>query len=140
MAKETGKMNDMTIVRSVGYSIPACLGATLGGMLLIAAMVNAERIAWETTGYCIMAVTVLSTLAGCVLSIKSAGQKAMIVSVATGIVYYLLLLGCNALLFDGQYEGVGETLLLILGTCICTALLTVHKNKGNRRSGKRRNR
>jgi putative membrane protein (TIGR04086 family) len=140
MKKGRTDNKDRTIVRSLAYGIPVCLGVTLGGVILTAALVNAQRIPWEATAYWIMGITILAAFTGSIVSAKLAGKKMMIVSAATGIGYFLILLGCNALLLDGQYDGVGETLLLILGTCICTALLTVHKKGKNNRSVKRRNR
>ena len=57
-------------------------------------------------------------------------HRRLLVCMVTGCVYYLMLLCCTALLFGGQYQGMGETALTVVGGSAAAAFLSL-KGEGS---------
>lgn len=125
--------------------IPAGIGlGSLVGLLLsvlgaaaTAALVAGEKMAEQQIPYGTAAVLLLGAFGGAFLASAIAGEKRMIVCIGCGIVFYVVLLCVTALFFDGTYENIWETALLVLGSSAAAGLVGMRKNST---SYKRRNR
>lgn len=125
------KTNNPTWVRSAPGAI--LLGGVIGltitflGSVIIAWLINGERLGEENLQYGVIAVLLIASFVSAILATILFRGKRMLISLATGFVYFLILLAVNALLFGGQYQGVPYTLLVILAGCVCNALLGVRE-------------
>lgn len=113
---------------------------TFIGAAICAAMVSSEMISEGSMGYCAMVILFLSAVAGAVAATMKVQEKRLYISIITGLVYTLILLAITALFFDGQYQGIGVTLIVVLSGCILVVLLDQSRGKGvkSRRSKIRR--
>ncbi len=109
--------------KAAAVSAGISLLVSFAGCLLMAWMVESQKMDIETVRYGIMAVTALSSVLGSIIARNSFGQKALIICGVTSLMYYLVLLGLGALFFEGGMQGYLETLLLILGTGLAVAFM-----------------
>lgn len=130
-----GKASTIPAGLAIGGVVSVVL--TLLGASLIAYLMLSERIAENTVGYGVMGILIVSTTVGCLVALARIQRQKLLVSVGMGVVYGVLLLMMNALFFGGQYEGVGVTWVLILGTS-ATVGITMASRQGGKRSGKRK--
>jgi hypothetical protein len=63
-------------------------------------------------------------LAGSRTAVRKNDRKKLLTALLCGIVYAAVLMAANALLYKGEYEGVGVSLMLILGGSLAALLLT----------------
>lgn len=117
-------------------STTVSLGITLLSSAVLALLVDREKLSWDTVGYWVMAVLLVSSFAGSATACRTIKRRKGIVSLASGAAYYAVLLGITALFFGGQYEAVGVTALLILSGSISAALISTTKR--TRKKGKNR--
>lgn len=122
-------------------SIPVALVAALlvsWAVTLLAAAVIAFLVAGERvgeSGLSLMAVgaMVLSAVSGAVTGVRSAPNRQLPVSLACGGSYCLSLLGCNALFFEGQYQGIVPGLLTVMGASAAIGLMGLRKGQNFKR-------
>ena len=96
---------------------------TITGVMIIAFLVHGENM--KETGIqpaaviiMMLAAFVTATFAG-----RKGNEKKLLICLAAGAVYYLSLLGINALFFDGKYRGLLGAFLTIGGCSLVAALL-----------------
>ncbi len=111
--------------------------STISTMALVggfAGMLSHEIIGMDWMPYLAVAVILLSSMIGA----GAAGNRGMIVNqVASGFVYWVILLTINALAFGGDLGGLIPTLAAIMGGCAAAVLLF---QRGNVRTKHRRRR
>ncbi len=114
---------------------------TLLGAAAMSGLIIREVLQETSIGYCAMVVLVASSFASAMSAMKSVKQKLAVVSILSGAVYFAVLLGMNALLCKGTYEGTGVTALLVLAGTGTALLVGLKPSKGTRsrlRKNKRR--
>lgn len=131
MKKHKGKASDTPIALLWGPLISA--GITLVGTGILTFLVAGERLSLEASQSAQVAVLLLSCVIGTWTAIKMAGSKPLMVGVISGAIYYLGLLCTTALLFDGQYQGLGVTALTVLGGSMAAVLISLRSGTGKRR-------
>lgn len=124
-----------------GKAMPMVTGVLLGsGVSLLLTLVCALAVAWLidreileelNVGYGIMLVLALSSVSGAWMAAMLVKRQRLPVTMITGGLYLLWLLGIGILCFGGQLQGVVPTTLLVLGCCLATALVG-NRKKGNR--------
>lgn len=107
---------------------------TLVSSTLISYMVLSERMAEGAIGYGVMVSVLLSSGCGALAASLRIKRRRLVVCMASGTCYYLMLLCITALFFGGQYQGMGVTALLVLAGSGSAALLG---NKGEGKSSKK---
>lgn len=118
-------------VRNTATSVPFGLAMglafslimTIVGAGITALLVHKEIIPESCIGYGSVVTLIISSIAGALLSVKKIKRLRLQISLASGACYYLLLLCMTALLFGGQYEGMGITALVVLGSCFAVAIV-----------------
>lgn len=125
--KKSGRA--MSIPVGIGLALLISLLITLAGSALIAIMVSSERIGEGAIGYGAMVTLALATLAGAWIAVAFVKRLRLQVSMIFGACYYLLLLAMTALLFGGQYQGMGTTALVVLIGSALIAFLPMTKSK-----------
>ena len=122
----------LSLPAGIGFGLLLSLGMTLLGCALIAWLMLTQKLQEEAIGYASIAVLALASAAGAFLSAGLVKRMRAQVCLMTGAGYYLVLLGCNALIFGGQYAGLGVTAVVIFLGCGCAALFGIVRQKGSK--------
>ena len=113
-----------------GGSVLASLAlCALAAKLLSLEVTSDSSVDMMVVGIVILASAIGSLTASCVCT-----NRRLPVCIATGMVYYLLLIVCNIMLFDGAFHALGGTAIAVLGGSGAVALMGL---KGERRGGYR---
>ncbi len=120
-----------------GNSIAVCLTAgtavstavMLTGAAICAALISSETIGAEYMGHCAMGILLLSAFAGAAVAAGKGTPKRLYMTLLTGAAYMALLFAVTALFFDGMYQGVGVTALIVVCGCILPVLLGQNRGK-----------
>ena len=104
------------------------LGAAVSSWLLVS-----EKIGESNLGYVIAILLLVSSAVGALVASSVIRQKRILVCLISGSMYFLSMLGINALFFQGVYSGVGESALLILAGSFSVALLGLNNGKKPKR-------
>ena len=112
----------MAIKQKALPSIPAVLGIGLVVGIVItliftavgAYLVHSEALPEESVGYVTPVIQFLGALAGSTAIIKMTDRHKMQMCLLSGGLYFLFLLSMTALLFGGEYQGVGLGALAVL--------------------------
>lgn len=116
---------DMVVNRKVtgrASSVPAglvtgaltALAITLITSYLAAFMVSRELLDRDMFGYCAIAMLILASFVGSKVAVAKIKKMPLRMAAASGLVLYVLLLSITALFFDGQYDAMGVTLVVVL--------------------------
>lgn len=132
--KNTGRASSVPAGLAAGAAVSAVMTAL--GTVLMAVFLHREMIAWETIGYGILTMIMLSAYLGAVTAWRRIRRQKLLVCLMSGVVYFGFLLLLTALFFGCQYEAVGVTGLLVAGGIGCAAMTGA--GKGRHRSGKTR--
>lgn len=118
-------------------SIP--VGLTLGwlaGVLvtLATAVVVTSLIAGERTGEGVantaaVAAMLLASFVGAMVTGGKIGNRRLVMCLASGGLYFVTLLCCNALFFDGSYQGLLAAALTILGSSLVAGLMGIRQKR-----------
>ena len=129
--KMTGRTRSVPAGLAFGAMIS--IGVTILIAVVLAKLVDMERLAWERVGYGIMILLFLASFSGAVASYFRIKRQRLIVCMMSGVVYFALLLSVTALVFGGQYEAVGVTAVLIFGGSACAGILGLSPGGGGGR-------
>lgn len=83
-----------------------------------------------------VAVVLLASYIGAIVGAKKIGHHRLQICLACGGVYYISLVGCNALFFEGSYQGMVPALLTILGSCLLAGLTGTRRKSGKFKASK----
>ena len=125
----------VSIPVGVAWGAVAAIGTTLGGAALTAKLIDGQVLDWNHSGYAVLIILLASAWAGALVSAGRIKRQRTIICLASGVVYFMLLLISTALFFGGQYSGVGETALLIFCGSVL-GLFTKFGGKTRRNRGK----
>ena len=128
-------MNEM--VKGMGRALVASMAITLLGIGICAWLISAETIKPAAGEYCIIAILLLASFAGAKLAIAKNGENRLATGILAGTTYYATLLAVTALLFDGQYHGVGYTALIVFSG---TVAAVITGKRGQNRTSTRKSR
>ena len=104
-----------------------------------ASLMRAERVGEGSSGIISIISLVLSSAIGAMMALRKAGHHRIITCLGTGLIYWLILWSCTAMLFEGDYQSVGTTALAVLGGCGCTVLLGLKEKRPKSRYTKYHN-
>ena len=125
---------------SAVFGTAAGAGGSLFVTLILTALgadlINRGTVSASVMDGLALGILIMSTIIGTLLAVGMTGNQRLAVGVGAGVVYFVTLLGCSAMLFDGAYSGVGVTVLVILGGSLGAVLLSV--NIGRNVPGKKR--
>ena len=114
MAKKGNvKAKALAMPAGIGIGLGAGLVITIVGAVLLAFALARETMSVETMGYGIMVVLFIATFLSSMVAMWCIKHRKMQVSLITAGAYLLSLLAMNALFFDGQYQGVGATVIVV---------------------------
>ncbi len=110
--KLTGRTDSMALGLAIGTAVSAVI--TLLMTAALAKMIDTGSMEWGKIGYGIMAITVVSPFVGAKVAYGRVRRRKILVCGLSGVIYFFLLLTAAVLLFGGQFEAVGVTVLLVL--------------------------
>ena len=122
--------------KSFGFIRSGLIGIAIGmlflllGGLAVTELIFTEKMSMENLPYAVMILTFLAIWLGCFI-IKPKEKKIQ-TALITAMGIYIGLLGVGMLCFDGKMEGVGVTLLLLLGAAFSTLLVGINSKKGHK--------
>lgn len=108
---------------------------TLIGTAVMSGLIIHEVLRETGIGYCAMIVLVISSLLASMTAVRAVKQKLAVVSALSGLIYYAMLVGANALFLKGEYEGMGVTALLVLAGSGTALLLGLRPQKARYSQG-----
>lgn len=125
--KVTGKA--LSVPGGLFLGVGVSMALTLLISVILASLVNSEKLPWERIGYGIMGMVYISALIGALIAGAAVKHQRLLVYLLSGAVYWLTLLSLTALFFGGQYYGLGVTALVVFGGCGTVCLLGMRGEK-----------
>jgi len=125
--RDTGSTRTLPVGIGIGMLISLVITVILSA--IIAGMINGEHLAENLIDLGIIVIQLVSSAAGAWVAYSLVKSRRILVCLATGCGYYLLLLACTALFFGGQYQGMGMSALVILAGDLVIGLLGLKGNK-----------
>ena len=132
--KVTGTASSIPAGVAIGCTISVLIAVVAAGAF--AKLIDAGVMGETTIGYCAMVILLISSFAGAWTAAAKIKHRKALCCLTCGAVYYGILLGMTALIFGGQYQGMGVTALLIGAGSVCAMMLEFPKGKG--RTGRKR--
>lgn len=132
--RPSGRASSMLSGLLAGLTLSIGITVLLAG--LSAKLVDLQWIGEKSIGYCAMVILMSAPYFGAGLAYRRIKRQRLAVCVMSGGLYFLSLMGITALFFGGQYEAVGVTLLLVIGSVGLSLLV----GDGRNRAGKNRKR
>lgn len=140
-------MGDVPVKTGKAYSIPGGMGIgwlagaiiTLALSALLAILLLNGVIAWQNAGYYVMGIIMTATFMQANIACNAVKRRKLLMCTCSGVLYLATMLLTTALLFDGQYQSVGVTALLIVAGS-ASALLVQCAEKSGKGRAHRKNR
>ena len=125
----------MSMPAGLGIGLLVALVITIAGAAITAWLISSEKIGEGSSGYAVMVILALAAGLGALSAVYLIKKQRLQVCMLSGVCYYLSLLAMTALLFGGQYQGMGVSAIVILGIC---ALIAFLPTKNGQIKGKRK--
>lgn len=126
--KPMGKTASWTVGLALGLGVN--WGVTLLAAIIAASLISGDRVGEGFLPSVAVATVMVAAFAGAMVSAGKIGNRRLPVCLASGGIYYLSLVCCNALFYDGAYQGLVAGLMSILGTCLLAALVGLRRKPG----------
>lgn len=129
--RSTQKRNHYTgtILSGLVVGAAASVAVMLLGSAICAVLISRELVNQARMNYYVLGILLLSAIAGAMSAAWKTGEKRLLVCMMTGVVYLFLLLSMTAILFDGRYQGVGVTTLVIFAGSLVAALVGLKEKR-----------
>lgn len=129
--KPTGRAS--SIQAGLVFGAVISLSATMLAAVVLAKLIESEKMPWESVGYGILALLLISSFLGSVSAYSKIKRQRLMVCLLSGFIYFGILLSITALFFGGQYEAVGETAALVFAGSGTAGLLGLKEKRGGKR-------
>lgn len=129
--KVSGRASTTAVGLALGAG--ASMTLTLVGCAGVAWLVARETIQEGAMGYGIMVVLVAAAMVGALITSGRVKRQRLIMCLASGGIYFLILIAMTALFFGGQYGALGSTALCIACGSGGAAFLKRDSEKGVKR-------
>ena len=141
MDKKRGQTDWTSVVKGAAVGAGGSILMTLALTALAAGLVVRETIDETSLDTVTAGILILSSICGSLLAASATGHHRLPVCMASGALYFLLLIACAILMYDGANGAVGVTALLVLGGSGAAALLGLKEGRKGRghRTYKNRN-
>ncbi len=121
-------MSSKSVPVAIGIGAAVSLEATLIISAIVAMLIASGKLSPQVTDYAVMIMIMASSLVGTLVSTSRVKSKKLIISVMTAAVYFIVLLCITALLFDGMYQGIPATAMVVFGGGLINVLLPAGRN------------
>lgn len=131
--KPTGRAVSMAAGLGIGAGF-ALIWSILGTMVT-AKILDMQMIPESAIGYCTAIILATASFGAAMIAYGKIKRLRTAVCLASGGIYFLMLLCMTALIFGGQYTGVGVTALMILAGSGAAVLLGLNSRGGKTHRG-----
>lgn len=121
--KKRGNIIRLETVAAAAIGAAGSVASSLALCALAARLVGQEIIGDSTIDIMVVGILVPASAIGALLACTTGGRPRLPVCLLTGVTYYLVLIGCNAMLFDGAYQALGATAIAVFGGCGAVSLM-----------------
>lgn len=132
--KVTGRARSIPVGMAVGWGIG--LLVTVSAAAILTQIILSGAMSERMTGVGAYLILPMAAALDALVAASMIKRRWAQVCLGAGGLYFLTLLGISALLFGGQYQGVGISLLLIMGSSAAVGMLGSKREKHT--SGKRK--
>ena len=115
------KQNTLPVALLYGCGLGWLITIAMG--IVIAWMVDGELMKISAISSAAVVAIILSAFAATVVSSMWAGKRRLPVCLLAGAIYYVGLLGINAIFFDGKYQGMLAGVLCVMGVAFGTGMI-----------------
>lgn len=126
--KPTGRAVSMAAGLGIGAGF-ALIWSILGAMIT-AKILDTEMMPESAIGYSAAIILATASFGAAMIAYGKIQRLRTVVCLVSGGIYFLMLLCVTALMFGGQYAGVGVTALMILAGSGAAAVLGLSKRGG----------
>lgn len=133
--KPTGRTKSMPAGLALGAL--TAMSITLALSAIGAKLMDMEKIRETGIGYMAMGILLLSAFFGAWVAVRKIRRQKLAVCGLSSLIYYGILLSMTALLFGGQYRGMGVTALMV-GCGGGLAALAVNRQGRGGKAGRRK--
>lgn len=133
--------------KAKGTATAVPLGVLWGAIIsMLMTVISALILTWLTLnkitnqqqlGYCIMGALFCAATIGSFVSTALVKRRKLLISLMTGLTYYLTLFSITALFFGGNFQGAAVEGLLITAGSLITGILQLTKQRHNENSYER---
>ena len=134
--KTTGRAVSMPAGLAIGCGCSVLMTLMVAGVG--AKMIDGGILQGTAFGYVSMASLFVSSMVGALVAASRIKRQKWMVSGISGLIYLLVLLSATALMFGGQYEGVGVTVLVIAAGAVIAAMITTGQGREKRNNRRRK--
>lgn len=138
VSKRKSSGNASSMPGGIAVGTAASVMITFLGSVITAYLIERETIQEDGVGYAAVIILILASITGCLVAAKRIKHQRMLVCMICGVCYFAVLLASTALVFGGQYAGVGATAITVLGSSFAVALLGLRNGKGSIMKHKKR--
>ena len=135
MKKSPVKHTAKPIPVGIGLGLALAWFISIIGVGVTALLIHSEAIPENGMGYGIVITLIVACIIGALFSVSKIQRLRLQMAMLFGVVYYLSLLGTNALFFGGQYSGMGVTALVVFGACSAVAFMGLSGGKTRKFNG-----
>ncbi len=128
----------LSIPVGIAAGLLAGIIISVGGAVILAAITSSGKMTEESMPILAVIIQIIAAMGSAWLASALTKQKRLMVCLCSGGAYLLLTLGCTALFFGGQYEGLLGGILSVAGGSLLVAFLglkgkkTPHHKKAKR--------
>ena len=130
------KGRQVSLPAGIGIGIGASVFISIAGAMILAVLINGEYMDINSLTAGTALLHLIASFVGSWLASVLTKQKRLITSLITAASYLLVMLGMTALVFGGQYQGVGLALLMVLIGAGVVILLGLKGKSGSSRKHK----
>lgn len=134
--KKRGKFTGMPA--GLGMGLLTGMVISFVTIMVISTLIAGEKLEQQQAIYGSFVALLLGSFGGAWIAARIAEEKQMLVSIISGGIYFLVLMCITALFFEGMYENIWSTALLILGSSAAAGFAGIRKNNRGYRVKKSR--
>lgn len=129
--KATGRAKSMPAGLATGAAVS--MGITMALCAIGAWMIDREILKENTVGYIAIVILLGASYMGCLTAATAIKHRYVLVCSISAMIYYAILLSMNAVCFDGIYQGMGVTALLVLCGATLAWMTTQRQGRGGKK-------
>lgn len=126
--KSNHKESGISMVKAVAFGTGIFIAVMLTLCAGFAALISSEKMEPNYIGYIVCGVLLLSALAGGWAAIGKWNGSPLMICGITALAEIACLLCCGIVFFDGKFQNVPVTMLLLAGSTMTPGLLLLKKN------------
>ena len=129
---------EASLPAGIGIGLAVSIVITLLAAGVLAYLISNETLQESAIGAGALIIQLISTAGGGITAYSLIKRQRVLVCGILALCYFLVLLGMTALIFGGQYRGVGSAILAVLGGGILAVLPGIIAGSKTRKGPKRK--